>query len=64
MKYSSKPTPPPADPKRSPQRAALELAKKKAKKAGSNVVPEKSGGKDPYWMYRNSKGKLEFNGKD
>jgi hypothetical protein len=65
MKYSAKPTPKPADPKRSPQRAALELAKQKAKKAGSNLVPEKSKGKkDPYFMYRNADGKMEFNGKD
>lgn len=60
-----KPTPKPADPKRSPQRAALETAKKLAKKTGGAVVPRKSTGKkDPYFMYRNADGKMEFNGKD
>lgn len=54
------PSPKPADPKRSPQRAALEVAQKLAKKSGGAVVPQKSGGKDPYWMYKGPKGENGF----
>lgn len=54
-----KPTPKPADPKRSPQRAAFEVAQKKAEIANKGKVAQKTGGKDPYKMYK-SPGKNGF----